>query len=87
MSSRRLGLRDAENKQGKFITTHVRERVTFRAREIDLLVTQMNPCFGLATALEALHDLPGALGATRTYVHRSPEGDPFVRKAHRAIWE
>lgn len=47
----------------------------------------MNAYFGLAIALEALDDLPGALGAMRTYVHRSPEGDPFVRKAHGAIWE
>ena len=48
---------------------------------------QLNAYFGLAVALEGLHDLPGALGAMRTYVHLSNADDPYVRKANAAIWE
>lgn len=47
----------------------------------------MNAYFGLGMALEALDDVPGVLGGMRTYVDRSPEGDPFMCKAHGAIWE
>lgn len=54
---------------------------------IELRTTQMNAYFGVAIALEALDDFPCAQGAMRTYVHRSPKGDPFVRRAHGAIWE
>jgi len=48
---------------------------------------QLNAYYGLAVALEGLHDLPGALGAMRTYVHLSRGDDPFVRKAQAALWE
>lgn len=48
---------------------------------------QLNAYYGLAVALEGLHDLPGAVGAMRTYVHLSPGDDPFVRKAQAALWE
>ena len=54
---------------------------------ISLRETQMNAYYGLAVALEAIGDLEGALGAMRTYVHRSQPDDPFVRKANSAIWE
>ncbi len=54
---------------------------------ISLRPRQANAYYGLAEALEALGDLAGARGAMRTYVHLSPPGDPFVRKAHAAIWE
>lgn len=52
-----------------------------------LRTTQMNAYYGLAVALEGTGDLEGALGAMRTFVHRSNPDDPFVRKAHGAIWE
>ncbi len=54
---------------------------------IDLRPRQANAYYGLAESLEGLGDLRGALGAMRTYVHLSPPDDPFVRKAHAAIWE
>lgn len=54
---------------------------------INLRPRQANAYYGLAEALEALGDLAGARGAMRTYVHLSPPDDPFVRKAHAAIWE
>ena len=54
---------------------------------INLRPRQANAYYGLAEALEALGDLPGARGAMRTYVHLSPPDDPFVRKANAALWE
>jgi uncharacterized protein HemY len=54
---------------------------------IDLRPRQANAYYGLAESLEGLGDLRGALGAMRTYVHLSAPDDPFVRKAHAAIWE
>lgn len=61
-------------------------RDTFRAA-IHLRPGQANAYYGLAESLEALGDLPGALGAMKTYVHLNAPDDPFVRKAHAAIWE
>lgn len=54
---------------------------------ISLRTTQMNAYYGLAIALEATGDIEGAMGAMRTYVHRSQPDDPFVRKANAAMWE
>lgn len=56
---------------------------------IDLKRTQINAYFGLAVALEGLHDLPGALGAMRSYIHLSAAQDSHLPKAHAAIgrWE
>ena len=54
---------------------------------INLNASQHNAYFGLAVALEGLHDLPGALGAMRTYVHLSKPDDAYLRKANAAIWE
>ncbi|HJV51945.1 MAG TPA: cbb3-type cytochrome c oxidase subunit I [Noviherbaspirillum sp.] len=54
---------------------------------INLRTTQINAYYGLAIALEGLGDLEGALGAMRTYLHRSKPDDPFARKANAAIWE
>ncbi len=48
---------------------------------------QRNAYYGLAVALESLHDLPGAVGAMRAYVHLSPSDDPYRRKAQAALWE
>jgi len=48
---------------------------------------QANAYYGLAVALEGLHDRPGAIGAMRTYLHRTGEADPYRRKAQAALWE
>jgi predicted Zn-dependent protease len=49
--------------------------------------SQINAYYGLAMALEALGDLPGAARAMRIFVHLSPPDDPFLRKANAALWE
>lgn len=54
---------------------------------IDLRPGQRNAYYGLAEALETLGDIPGALGAMRTFVHLSPPEDPFVPRARAALWE
>lgn len=54
---------------------------------IDLRPAQVNAYYGLAVALEGLNDLEGALGAMRSYIHRSRPDDPYVRKARAALWE
>lgn len=48
---------------------------------------QLNAYYGLAVALDGLRDRPGAIGAMRTFVHLSGSTDPYVRKAHAALWE
>jgi tetratricopeptide (TPR) repeat protein len=50
---------------------------------------QLNAYYGLAEALAGLNDLPGALGAMRTFVHLSLPGDPYRHKAEAAVreWE
>ncbi|HEY6863322.1 MAG TPA: tetratricopeptide repeat protein [Burkholderiales bacterium] len=48
---------------------------------------QANAYWGLAVALEALGDKPGAIGAMRTFVHLSKPDDPYVRRAQAALWE
>lgn len=53
----------------------------------DLKPYQANAYWGLAVALEQLHDLEGALGAMRTYIHLAKPDDPYVRKARSALWE
>lgn len=65
---------------------HAMARDFFEAA-LSLRTRQMNAYYGLAVALEGMGDLEGALGAMRTYVHRSNPDDPFVRKANAAIWE
>lgn len=54
---------------------------------IELRKDQVNAYFGLAEALEGLNDIPGALGAMRTYVHRAPADDPYRNRAEAAVWE
>ena len=54
---------------------------------IELRKNQVNAYYGLAEALEGLNDLPGAIGAMRTYLHLSPVNDPYRRKAEAALWE
>jgi len=48
---------------------------------------QLNAYFGLGEALMVLGDKRGALQAMETYLHRSPQEDPFRRKAEAAVWE
>lgn len=48
---------------------------------------QINAYYGLAVALDALRDRPGATGAMRTFVHLSKPDDPYVSKAQAALWE
>ena len=59
----------------------------FFRQAIDIDPYQGNAYWGLAEALEAEDDLPGALGAMRTYIHLAKPGDPFVRRARSALWE
>ncbi len=56
---------------------------------IDLKSSQLNAYFGLALALEGLGDLPGALGAMRTYLHLSSNEDAHVMRARTDVlrWE
>lgn len=54
---------------------------------IALRTRQHNAYYGLAVALEGLHDLPGAIGAMRSYAHLAKADDPYKRKAEAAIWE
>lgn len=48
---------------------------------------QANAYYGLAIALDALGDRPGALGAMRTFVHLTVPDDPWLPKARAALWE
>lgn len=48
---------------------------------------QLNAYYGLGEALQGMGDNQGALQAMETYMHRSPAGDPFRRKAEAAVWE
>lgn len=48
---------------------------------------QVNAYYGMAISMESLNDLPGALGAMRTYVHLASADDPYRRKAESAVWE
>lgn len=54
---------------------------------IDLQPMQANAYYGLAEALEGMGEIPGAIGAMRTYLHLAPADDAFRRKAEAAIWE
>lgn len=48
---------------------------------------QANAYYGMAVAMEALKDVPGAIGAMSTFVHLAPANDPYQRKAQGALWE
>lgn len=54
---------------------------------INLNTSQFNAYYGLAMALEGLGDVPGALGAMRSYVHLNKAEDTYLVKARAAIWE
>ncbi|OHC70572.1 MAG: hypothetical protein A3H93_13300 [Rhodocyclales bacterium RIFCSPLOWO2_02_FULL_63_24] len=52
-----------------------------------LRVRQVNAYYGLAIALEGMHELPAAIAAMETYLHLTKADDPYRRKAEAAIWE
>jgi tetratricopeptide (TPR) repeat protein len=54
---------------------------------IELRPAQVNAYWGLAVSLEGLCDIPGAMGAMRTYLHLAAPDDPFMVKANAALWE
>ena len=54
---------------------------------IELRRGQVNAYYGLAVALDGLHDRPAAIGAMRTFVHLTKPDDPYQRKAQAALWE
>lgn len=57
---------------------------------IELRPYQANAYWGLAVALEGTNDLPGAIGAMRTYIHLTsadPNAQEYLRKARSALWE
>ncbi|MCB1888246.1 MAG: tetratricopeptide repeat protein [Rhodocyclaceae bacterium] len=54
---------------------------------IELHPEQANAYYGLAICLEAMSDLPGAINAMQTYLHRGAADDPYRRKAQAALWE
>ncbi|MCB1954294.1 MAG: tetratricopeptide repeat protein [Rhodocyclaceae bacterium] len=59
----------------------------FFATAIELNPEQANAYYGLAVSLEAQSDLPGAIGAMQTYLHRGARDDPYRQKAQAALWE
>ncbi|WP_275097270.1 tetratricopeptide repeat protein [Sedimenticola hydrogenitrophicus] len=46
-----------------------------------------NAYYGLALVFERQGDLQGAMGAMRTYIHRTHQDDPYLSKARAALWE
>lgn len=70
-----LGLKRYKEAEGYF------EKAT------ELRPYQGNAYWGLAVALDEQGDIPGAMGAMRTYIHLAPPDDPYVKKARSALWE
>lgn len=60
---------------------------SFFESAIELRREQINAYYGLAVALNELGNLPGAIGAMQSYVHRAPADDPFRARAEAALWE
>ena len=56
---------------------------------IALRKDQLNAYYGLAEALAGLNDIPGALGAMRTYMHLAPADDAYRSRAEEMArkWE
>jgi tetratricopeptide (TPR) repeat protein len=59
----------------------------FFTTAIDINTGQLNAYYGLALALEGLHDLAGARGAMRSYIHLARADDPYLTRANAALWE
>ena len=55
---------------------------------VELNPEQANAYYGLAIALEGLGELRGAMGAMRTYIHRSTKNEPeaYIARARSALW-
>ena len=55
---------------------------------VELNPEQANAYYGLAMALEGLGELRGAMGAMRTYIHRSSKDEPeaYIARARAALW-
>ncbi|HEY6897735.1 MAG TPA: hypothetical protein VI279_10785, partial [Rhodocyclaceae bacterium] len=64
-----------------------KEAYDFFESATQLRRSQANAYFGMAEALEGMGDLPGALGAMRSFVHLAKANDPYRTKAESAIWE
>ncbi|MDH3658961.1 MAG: tetratricopeptide repeat protein [Alphaproteobacteria bacterium] len=56
-------------------------------RAIEIRPEQRNAYFGLAESRELQGDHRGAVHAMSTFLHLTPEDDPFRRRADAAIWE
>jgi len=54
---------------------------------LNLRPGQINAYWGLAVSLEALCDIPAAIGAMRSYVHLARSDDVYLKKANAALWE
>jgi hypothetical protein len=59
----------------------------FFTTAININTGQLNAYYGLALALEGLHDLAGARGAMRSYIHLARADDPYLTRANAALWE
>ena len=59
----------------------------FFTSAIDLRPGQANAYYGLAMAAEGEGDLESALGAMRSYLHLSRDGDKHRARARSALWE
>lgn len=64
-----------------------KEAGDFFASALELRKEQVNAYFGLAVALDATGDRPGAIGAMRSFVHLAAAEDPFRRRGEAALWE
>jgi Flp pilus assembly protein TadD len=65
---------------------HAAARDFFRGAT-ELAPGQANAYYGLAIALDAMGDRPGARGAMRTYIHLTRADDPWLPRARAALWE
>tara|TARA_R110001592_G_scaffold291131_2_gene560404 strand:+ start:943 stop:1527 length:585 start_codon:yes stop_codon:yes gene_type:complete len=54
---------------------------------IELKPEQANAYYGLSLTYEGAGDYKGAVGAMRTYIHRTYNNDPYLKKARAALWE
>jgi len=54
---------------------------------IELNPEQANAYYGLSLVYEDAKDYKGAMGAMRTYIHRTNHNDPYLKKARAALWE
>lgn len=57
----------------------------FFSSAIDLRRDQLNAYYGLALALGSMGNIPGAIGAMQSYLHRSPATDPYRAAGETAL--